>query len=377
MEKNIKINVVSLGRRWLLDVARELEKQGYEVAFYTAVPYKRMKKFGLKKESSKSIFWIMTPFILLSKMFPVFGMKVMNSVFDYFVSLYMRNSDIYISDVNIHKKRCFRVAKKKSKFRLLESGSTHILNQKKLLENYLISKKMPNDKRYCIKKSDLEDELNQYKECDYILVPSKIVKQTYLENNYPFNKLFYNPYGVDLSKFYPLKFSKKEFDIIMTGSWCYRKGCDLIQQLCLKQNYSFLHIGKIMDMQFPESANMKHIEAVDQNTLIKYYAKAKIFVLPSREEGLALVQRQAIACGLPVVCSKFTGGKDIGEVTDLKEWIFEMKDFSLAALEEEVSKALIFCSLNKVFNRDQLDNISWEAYGRRYSTFIEHLFKNC
>ena len=94
----------------------------------------------------------MTPFILLSKMFPVFGMKVMNSVFDYFVSLYMRNSDIYISDVNIHKKRCFRVAKKKSKFRLLESGSTHILNQKKLLENYLISKKMPNDKRYCIKK---------------------------------------------------------------------------------------------------------------------------------------------------------------------------------------------------------------------------------
>ena len=96
-----------------------------------------------------------------------------------------------------------------------------------------------------------------------------------------------------------------------------------------------------MDMQFPESANMKHIEAVDQNTLIKYYAKAKIFVLPSREEGLALVQPQAIACGLPVVCSKFTGGKDIGEVTDLKEWIFEMKDFSLAALEEEVSKALI------------------------------------
>lgn len=66
-----------------------------------------------------------------------------------------------------------------------------------------------------------------------------------------------------------------------------------------------------MDMQFPESANMKHIEAVDQNTLIKYYAKAKIFVLPSREEGLALVQPQAIACGLPVVCSKFTGGKDM------------------------------------------------------------------
>lgn len=375
MEKKIRINVVSFGRRWLLDVARELEKQGYDVAFYTAVPYRRMKKFGLKKVSSKSIFCVMVPLIIMSKIFPKFGVKVMYSVFDYFVSVYMRSSEIYISDVNTHWRKSFRKAKKNSKLRLLESGSTHILNQQKIVGDYWLSEYSPKDQRNYFKEMNIKYELKLYDECDYIVVPSQIVKQTYLDYGIPNSKLFYNPYGVDLSKFYSLE-TTKDYDIIMTGNWCYRKGCDLIQQLCMKRNYSFLHIGPISDMIFPECENMRHMDPIDQNSLIEYYTKARIFVLPSREEGLALVQPQAIACGLPVVCSKFTGGKDIGEVTDLKDWIFEMKEFSLIALEEEVSKALEFSSLEKKMDRSKLDNISWEANGRRYSTFIEHLFNN-
>jgi starch synthase len=34
-------------------------------------------------------------------------------------------------------------------------------------------------------------------------------------------------------------------------------------------------------------------------------------VLPSIEEGLALVQGQALACGCPVLCSTNTGGEDL------------------------------------------------------------------
>lgn len=34
-------------------------------------------------------------------------------------------------------------------------------------------------------------------------------------------------------------------------------------------------------------------------------------MLPSVEEGLALVQAQALACGCPVICTPNTGGEDI------------------------------------------------------------------
>ena len=144
----------------------------------------------------------------------------------------MRPCDIYISVVSPHWKRSFKKAKRQSKLILMDSGSTHILNQKKIFGDYWISEKSPKDQRDYFKEPNIEYELSIYNECDYIVVPSMIVKQTYLEYNYPENKLFYNPYGVDLSKFYPLKLTSKKYDIIMTGSWSYRKGCDLIQQLC-------------------------------------------------------------------------------------------------------------------------------------------------
>lgn len=373
MERKIKINVVSFGRRHLLDIARELEKQGYDVLFYTAVPYWRLKKFGLKKSNSKSVFNVMFLFIIIAKLFPVFGTGWLDVIFDYFISIIMRSSDIYISVIYPHWKKSFKKAKKISKLVIMESGSTHILNQKKVFGDYWVSKKSSKDQRDYFKQSNIEYELSTYNECDYIVVASMISKQTYLEYNYPKNKLFYNPYGVDLSRFYPLKSTLKEYDIIMTGSWSYRKGCDLIQQLCLEQNYSFLHVGPIGDMSFPECRNMKHIDPVDQNDLINYYAKAKIFVLPSREEGFGLVVSQALACGLPVVCSKYTGGRDIAEVTGLKEWIFEMETYSLESLNKQIVAALDFVKNDHEIVRMKLYNISWSANGKRYNEFIEQL----
>ena len=88
---------------------------------------------------------------------------------------------------------------------------------------------------------------------------------------------------------------------------------------------------------------------------------------------MALVQPQAIACELPVVCSKYTGGKDIGEITGLKDWIFEMNDYSLESLEDKVSEALRFFSQNVKMDRSKLENISWKANGERYNAFLKQL----
>ena len=65
-------------------------------------------------------------------------------------------------------------------------------------------------------------------------------------------------------------------------------------------------------MPFPKNdSRFTHVDAVDQSKLVDYYAKAKVFVLPSRQEGLAMVQAQAIACNLPLVGSKDSGAEDL------------------------------------------------------------------
>ena len=48
-----------------------------------------------------------------------------------------------------------------------------------------------------------------------------------------------------------------------------------------------------------------------QRELYKHYSQGSVFAILSIEEGLALVQPQAMACGLPIICTTNTGGEDI------------------------------------------------------------------
>jgi glycosyltransferase involved in cell wall biosynthesis len=50
---------------------------------------------------------------------------------------------------------------------------------------------------------------------------------------------------------------------------------------------------------------------VARDELYKHYSQASVLVLPSIEEGLALVQAQAMACGIPVIATENTGAADL------------------------------------------------------------------
>jgi glycosyltransferase involved in cell wall biosynthesis len=51
--------------------------------------------------------------------------------------------------------------------------------------------------------------------------------------------------------------------------------------------------------------------AIPRTELYEYYSQGSVFVIPSLEEGLALVQAQAMACGLPVIATPNTGAQDL------------------------------------------------------------------
>ncbi|MFB9076925.1 glycosyltransferase family 4 protein [Flavobacterium procerum] len=370
----MRINIAASHRFHLLDLARELEILGHEVRFYSYVPTRRAIKYGLKKESSFSLFVIMLPFLILVKLSkkPSFSLKLVNWALDTYLSFFMKPCDVYIALGTVYKKSFVTAKKRFNAVTILEWGSKHIEEQQRILSQ--IPKAVQQD-RYSLNRS-----LTGYKLADYIAIASDHVKQSFIERGVSEHKLIQNPYGVDLSMFSPTELSSDEiYDVIMVGGWRYEKGCDLLVDYFEKSSLTFLHVGTIINLDFPKFSNMTHIDSVDQTKLINYYKKAKVFVLPSRAEGLAMVQAQALACGLPIVCTKDTGGRDLRNMLKDKKWIIELEDFNIEALDKAIKEALILAATQtsiRSYTTNIMNSLDWKAYGLRYNENLENICIN-
>jgi glycosyltransferase involved in cell wall biosynthesis len=373
----MKINILSPGRFHVCDLARELHQCGWVVKFYSFVTAHRAAKFGLPKSCSKSLIGVLFPFVVLTRVFfpkAKWCSRLLRFVQDNITAVYMRKCDVLIAMSG-----CFvyslKTAKKRGCVVILERGSKHILEQKRILESIpSLQKKKP------VLDIDVKREMQGYELADFVSIPSQHVKESFLSHNYSAEKLFINPYGVNLQNFYSIQGVARKYDVIMVGAWSYRKGCDLIIDACRQLKVSFLHVGGIVDVKFPSDENFIHINSVDELQLVQYYNQAKVFVLPSIEEGLALVQVQALACGLPVVCSKDTGGRDLRNFLDDTKWIIEMQETTVECLVECIREALALADTQSEGKRnyagDAIKHLTWGAYGKRYSNFLHHITKS-
>ena len=373
----LKINIASYGgRNWLLDLARELEKNGHEVNFYSYLPTNRALKFGLKKECNRSYFILALPFLALLKFThrANWALFLFHFCFDHFTAYYSGFCDVFIGQSPMHVYSLDYARKKYGATIILERGTSHVLEQiKALRQNPALKGKNPMPNMF------LKRDLKGYELADYITVPSDVVRQSFILHSFSSARLFVNPFGVNLSQFKPTVLTKNNpFDLISVGQWCHRKGCDLLIEVCRKYRFTLLHVGSIVDIPFPLDENMKHIDSVEESSLINYYRMAKVFVLPSREEGLALVQPQALVCGLPIVCSKYTGGRDLKPYITDPKWILEMEEYSIGELVKCIYKALDLSKEQlgeRSYSVGLESNLSWDAYGKRYNGFLKSISK--
>lgn len=370
----IKVNILSPGRFHVCDLARELDKNGFDVKFYSFVPPRRALKFGLPSHCSASLFYLMVPFLIIEK--KLFEKKkwariLSVKVQDFLTGILMRKCDILIA-MSGSFVYAIKKAKKQQSIIIVERGSKHILEQKKILEAIpsLQGKKPVPD-------INVKRELKGYELADYISVASQHVVDSFKPYHFPAKKIFKNPYGVDLKMFSPLPNIEKKYDFIMVGGWGYRKGCDLIIAAIRNTNYTFLHVGGIVDLKFPHEERFTHIDVVDQSKLINYYNQAKIFVLPSREEGLAMVQAQAIACNLPLIGSKDSGAEDLQQMVEYPQFISLIENYTPESLIKAMNQAMENYSnlKGKTYAGTAIANLTWDAYGKRYADFIHSIIK--
>ena len=88
----------------------------------------------------------------------------------------------------------------------------------------------------------------------------------------------------------------------------------------------------------------------------------------SVEEGLSMVQLQAMACGLPLICTENTGGEDLITENGKEGFVIPIRD--VEALKEkllflyknpEITKKMGEAAKNRVAK-----GFSWDDYGDRY-----------
>lgn len=363
----IRINIASSGRFHVLDLARELDALGMDVKFYSHVPPYRARAYGLKVRCSASLFYVMLPFLVLARLWPPFRPRVV-ALQDWLTALVMRPCDVFIA-MSGNYIYSLKVAKRKGAVIIVERGSKHILEQRRILEaipSLHGTKPVPD--------VHVQRELECYSLADYISVASSHVRDSFLMYGLAPERIFVNPYGVELADFAPMPEISRHYDVIMVGTWSYQKGVDLLENACRTLGLSLLHVGQIGDVPFPfADKGFTHVDAVDQKLLKNYYAQARVMALPSRQDGLALVQAQAIACGLPIVCSEHTGGRDLVPYVG-SEWVYEMREYSVDALTEALRLAIDHAP--KLINSlPNLKAMSWQSYAERYSEFIGGIVK--
>ena len=79
-----------------------------------------------------------------------------------------------------------------------------------------------------------------------------------------------------------------------------------------------------------------HHGPVAQSALKHFYAAADLFVLASRQDGFGMVLSQALASGLPVVCTDRTGGGDLAEMPGFASRITVVPAGDVGALAEAI-----------------------------------------
>jgi glycosyltransferase involved in cell wall biosynthesis len=200
------------------------------------------------------------------------------------------------------------------------------------------------------------------------------------------------PNGVDVKIFRPLG-EKKDNLVLFVGRICFQKGLHvLLKSLAYLENSIHLVIigppgwdseyFKGM-LEFIEKENKKgkhkitYLGAQNHASIVKWYQKASVFVLPSvTSEALGIVNLEALCCETPVVSTNVGGIPEV--VCDGKNGIL-VQPSNAAKLAEAIQYFLDNKDVRKKFGKNGrkwvVENFSFEAMVKRLCQIYKELIR--
>jgi glycosyltransferase involved in cell wall biosynthesis len=259
-----------------------------------------------------------------------------------------------------------------------DRGSTHISHQNGLLlEEY---------QQYGLKFDGIDprtiaNEVREYQQADGVLVPSRWVKQTFEEQAVPADKVHVLPYGVELSRFYPDPEIKSDgFEVVFVGNGSVRKGLKYLfeafegvtaadKRLTMVGGLDPALDGYVKD--WSSKIPIRRTGNLPRERVRDVLAQSHVLFLPSIEEGLALVQGQALACGCPAISTRNSGAEDLFE--DGQEgFIVEGRD--VPTMVDRLNHLASDRTLLERMRSRALERVQkiggWDGYGDKLATVL-------
>jgi alpha-maltose-1-phosphate synthase len=305
------------------ELARELERRGHLSVIYSTFPWQRLKREGLPHDKVQTFPWLHVPELLLHRrgirnqwLYDQLGYACALA-FDEWTLRRIPPCDAFIAISGAGLKTGIRVQQQGGKF-ICDRGSTHIRHRAELIEQehlrWGVEENAKDDPR------DLAREEAIYQAADALTVPSTHSRQTYIDRGIPAEKIHVLPYGVLLDRFQKVADPPKDtFEVLYVGRIDLAKGVtDLLQafsRLPVPNKHLTIIGGVMSEMrtvlpQIPQD-KVTFVGTIPQLELKQWMSKSHVMVMPSLDEGMALVQGQALACGCPVIATTNSGGADL------------------------------------------------------------------
>jgi starch synthase len=372
------------------DLARELQRRHHLEAIYSTWHWGRLQREGLPRSQVKTFPWLHVPEIALQRsgvrsirLFDELGYAnaLLFDEYTYFQRKRLPAPDALVALAGSSLKTG-RMLQDRGTIFLCDRGSSHQRYQEEIVsfEYKLWGVDQP--------VSDIRDTLREeeiYAVADGITVPSHFAARSYVEHGIPAEKIHVIPYGVRLDHFQPSDLPppiQDRFELLFAGQVSLRKGVPyLLEAFAALQHPnkrlrivgSIAHSFREVLPRLPQQ-HVEFLSEMPQAELARVMSSSHLLVLPSIEEGLALVQGQAMACGCPVLASRNTGGEDL--FTDEQEgFIVPIRD--IGALTDRMQRMVDEPGLYEQLRECSLKRVSsiggWTEYGDAWEALLKHL----
>ncbi len=210
-----------------------------------------------------------------------------------------------------------------------------------------------------------------------ILVPSDYVRDTLVERGADATRIFVLPYGVDIKRFRPgpAGGTKRPFRLLFVGQLSQRKGIKYLLEAVRRLDNPEIELVLVGQMAGREAAFapyrkwFRHVPHVPFHEVHALYQDADLFVYPSLHEGSAFAAYEALASGLPVICTPNTGSV----VRDGEDG-FLVRPRDADALAERISFLYRHPDLRLALAtraRARAEEFTWERYGERLCACLD------